>query len=224
MKFIQAPVGGSPAKLFRKYGSIVAGAGILAFGIYNVHSRCAISEGGVLGLSLLLYQWPGISPGISGLILDSAAIVAGTLILKKTFLTDSIIASVCYALWYALLECFDPLLPDLSPWPPAAAVAGGIFIGVGTTLIVRQGCAAGADDSFALIMLAKTRLRLGTIYLISDLSVLLLSLTYIPPGKLIWSFLSVGVSSGLIALLCPRDKNEDERNGDKHGNHGRSGF
>ena len=192
----------------KKYGSIILGAGVLAFGLYNVHARCAISEGGVLGLSLLLYHWLGISPGISNLVMDLMAITAGTIVLKSTFLWDSIIASVCYTLWYELFEAFPPLLPDLSAWPIAAAAAGGVFVGVGTSLIVRHGCAAGADDSLALIVEARTRMKLSTFYVVSDFAVLLLSLSYIPLGRIIWSMLSVLVSSGMIELLRRRDKAE----------------
>lgn len=187
----------------RKYGSIAFGAGILAFGLYNIHARCSISEGGVLGVSLLLYRWFGISPGISGLVMDAAAITAGTVLLKKTFLFDSIAASVCYAVWYSLFEAFPPLLPDLSAWPLAAAVAGGLFVGVGTGLIVRHGCAAGADDSLALIAEARAGMRISVFYAVSDLTVLALSLSYIPFCGIGWSALGVLVSSGVIELLRP---------------------
>ena len=192
-------------KIARKYGSIVLGAGVLAFGLYNVHARCAISEGGVLGVSLLLLRWFGISPGISNLVMDLMAITAGTIVLKSTFLWDSIVASLCYTLWYALFEAFPPLLPDLAAWPAAAALAGGVFVGVGTSLIVRYGCAAGADDSLALIVQAKTRMKLSVFYVLSDFTVLLLSLTYIPAQRIVWSMLSVLVSSGMIELLRRRE-------------------
>lgn len=189
----------------RKYASIIAGAGILAFGLYNVHARCNLSEGGVLGLSLLLLHWLRVSPGISNLLLDAAAILAGAIVLKKSFLWDSIAASVCYTLWYILFESFPPILPDLSAWPWMAAIAGGLFVGVGTSLIVRYGCAAGADDSLALIVQAKTQIRLSVFYAISDFTVLTLSLTYIPFSRIVWSMLSVVISSLIIELLRKKD-------------------
>lgn len=188
----------------KKYCSIILGAGILAFGIYNIHSRCSISEGGVLGLSLFLYQFFSISPGISNLLMDAAAIGAGTLILKRTFLWDSIAASVCYTLWYCLLECFPPILPNLSASPAIAAILGGLFVGIGTALIVGQGCAAGADDSLALIFNRLTGIHLSLFYLLNDILVLLLSLSYIPIRQIIWSLLSVTISSAIIELLKGR--------------------
>lgn len=193
-------------KKLYKYISILCGAGILAFGLYNVHSRCRISEGGVLGMSLLLYRWFHISPAISSLVMDGAALIAGTIVLRKAFLWDTIVASVAYSLWYGLFELCGPVLPNLAKWPIVAAVVGGLFVGVGTMLIVRHGCAAGADDTLALIAHAKTKLTLSQFYVMSDLMVLLLSLTYIPLGRIGWSVLSVLVSSAVIAVTVPKRK------------------
>lgn len=189
-----------------KYSSIILGAGILAFGIYNVHSRCAISEGGALGLSLLFLHWFHISPGISNLVIDVLAIAAGTMILQKKFLIDSIIASVAYSLWYFLFEITGPLLPSFKQRPLVAVIIGAIFVGVGTSMIVSHECAAGADDSLALIFQAKTKIRLSVFYVMSDTVVLLLSLSYIPVRQIAWSLLSVMLSSLVIALLCPKPK------------------
>ena len=43
--------------LYASLGSV-----ILAFGLFNIHSQSQISEGGILGLTLLLYNWFSISP------------------------------------------------------------------------------------------------------------------------------------------------------------------
>lgn len=191
-----------------KYISITLGAALISFGMYNIHSRCDISEGGVLGVALLLQHWLHLSPAISNPVMDILAMLAGTLILKNTFLKDSLFASLAFALWYRLYECFPPLLPDLSAYPALAAILGGCFVGFGTILIVRHGCAAGADDSLALIANALTGIKLSTYYFISDFSVLALSLSYIPARRIVWSFLTVIVSSGLIAILCPEPKKD----------------
>lgn len=193
---------------FLKYFSIFGGAAILAFGLYNIHSRCPISEGGVIGLSLLLHHWLHISPGISGVVMDLIAIIAGTLVLKNSFLWDSIFAAVSYGVWYSFFELFDPVLPDFSHNPLAASILGGLFVGLGTALMVMHGCGAGADDSLALIWHAKTGKSISAFYVISDLSVLTLSLSYIPLQKIAWSLMTVMISSAVIAVVC-REKNEE---------------
>ena len=85
------------------------GAFILAFGLYNVHSRCDVTEGGVLGMTLLLHHWFGVSPGISGFILDASCYLVGFRFLGKSFLRFSIVSSCAFSLSYSLLERFPPL-------------------------------------------------------------------------------------------------------------------
>ena len=37
----------------KQYAMLIVGAGILAFGLFNVHNQSSITEGGVLGMTLL---------------------------------------------------------------------------------------------------------------------------------------------------------------------------
>ena len=50
--------------------ALLIGSAILAFGLYHIHAQSNVTEGGVLGLTLLLYHWFDISPAVSGLILN----------------------------------------------------------------------------------------------------------------------------------------------------------
>ena len=43
----------------------LAGSTILAFGLYHIHSFSGVTEGGQLGLSLLLQHWFSVSPAIT---------------------------------------------------------------------------------------------------------------------------------------------------------------
>ena len=44
----------------RKVLLSLSGSGVLAFGLYNIHSLSGVTEGGALGLTLLLQHWLGI--------------------------------------------------------------------------------------------------------------------------------------------------------------------
>lgn len=181
--------------------SSIIGTGILAFGLYNIHSRVDLSEGGVLGLSLLIFNWFGISPGLSGLVLDFTAFGIGTLVLGKRFLGKSIFASTMYAAWYFIFEYIGPLLPDFSNQYLTASILGGLFVGIGCGLVVRHDSAAGGDDALALVTHKLTGLKVSSFYFISDFTVLALSLTYISIRKIGWSLLSVFISSTVIEIF-----------------------
>ena len=129
---------------------IVLGSAILAFGLYNVHSISGVTEGGVLGLTLLLEHWFGISPSISGLVLNGACYVLGLTLLGKEFILYSIIAGGGFSLFYAIFERFPPLWPQIAQMPLAASVAGAAFVGVGVGLCIRANAAPTGDDSLAL--------------------------------------------------------------------------
>ncbi len=184
----------TPKRVF----TLLLGAFILAFGLYNIHSRCAITEGGILGATLLLQHHFGISPGISGIVMDLTCYAIGFGLLGKAFLVNAVVASCGFSLFYNLLECFPPLLPDLSALPLVAAVAGACFVGVGVGLVVRLGGAAGGDDALALVIQHLTKCRISTAYLVTDITVLTLSLSYIPVQKILYSLVTVMVSSFII--------------------------
>ena len=55
---------------WKKIVWIVIGAAICSFGIHNIHQQTGITEGGVIGMVLLINHWLGISPAIITPILD----------------------------------------------------------------------------------------------------------------------------------------------------------
>lgn len=100
------------------------------------------------------------------------------------------------------MERFPPVLPSLAQWPLLAALVGGLFVGVGCGLIVRIGGAAGGDDALAMLLAKRLHISIGAAYLMGDLTILLLSLTYLPLSRVAFSLVTVLVSSTLIDLVC----------------------
>lgn len=184
-----------------RYGMLVVGAFILAFGLFNVHSQSKITEGGVLGMTLLLQHWLKISPAISEIVLDALCYLLGFKFLGKNFLKYAAVATCCYALFYALNEKVGYVLPYLGDRPLIASIVGGLFVGVGVGLVVRAGGAAGGDDALALVISKVTRWPVDRAYLITDLTVLGLSLSYIPVKNIACSMVTVMLSSFIIGRI-----------------------
>ena len=185
----------------QKWLSILLGTAILSFGLYNVHSQSGITEGGILGATLLIQHWFHISPAVTELLLDLICYGLGLRFLGKGFLNYSLIATCCFSAFYAVYEQFPPLLPDLSGNPLLAAVAGAIFVGIGVGLVVRVEVAACGDDALALVLSKLTRQPITRSYLITDLTVLLLSLSYIPLQQIAYSLVTVMLSSFIIGKI-----------------------
>ena len=188
-------------RFLKKVPFLMLGAAILAFGMFNIHSRCAVTEGGILGLTLLIKHWLGISPGITGVILDLTCYLIGFKILGKEFFKSAIVASLSFSASYNIFEHFGPVLPDFSSQPLVAAILGGLFVGVGVGIVVCNGGASGGDDALALIISKLTKCKLSKAYLFTDLTVLLLSLSYIPFKRIFFSLITVTISSYTIDIL-----------------------
>lgn len=187
--------------LFRKTALSVSGAAILAFGLYQVHSLSAVTEGGALGLTLLLQHWAHISPAWSSLLINLLCYGLGYATLGKGFLFWSAVSGGGFSLFYALFEQQPQYWPELAEFPLAAAVIGALFVGVGVGLCVRAGGAPSGDDALAMSLSQRFRWPIERIYLISDLTVLALSMSYLPLDKIACSLLTVTLSGKLIGLI-----------------------
>ncbi len=173
----------------------------LAFGLYHVHSFSGVTEGGVLGMTLLLEHWLHISPAVSGFVMNAVCYAAGWRLLGRAFIGYSAVAAAGFSLAYKIFEQFPPLWPGLVELPLAASVLGAVFVGVGAGLCVRVGGATGGDDALAMCLARVTGWDIQWIYLLSDFSVLALSVSYIPLERIGWSVLTVVLSGQIIGVI-----------------------
>ena len=177
-----------------------------AFGMYNIHALADITEGGVLGATLLLEHWFGVSPALSSFVMNALCFLLGWRVLGKSFIAYSLIAACGYSLGYGICEQFPPLWPGIVEMPLLASILGALFIGIGAGLCVRAGGATSGDDALAMSLGHVTKLPIQWIYLISDLTVLGLSLSYISPRRIFYSLLTVVLSGQIIGWIQKNPK------------------
>ena len=180
---------------------LLLGSAILSFGLCHIHAHSGITEGGVLGLTLLLQRWLRLSPAVSGLILNLACYLLGWFLLGGKFILYSTVAGGGFSLFYAVFEQLPPVLSFLESYPLAAALLGAVFVGVGVGICVCAGGAPCGDDALAMSLSHVTHLNIRWIYLVSDLTVLGLSLTYIPIRTIGYSLLTVILSGQIIGWI-----------------------
>ncbi len=172
-----------------------------AFGMYNIHALSGVTEGGIFGLTLLLDHWLRISPAVTSFVMNSACYALGWKTLGKEFIGYSAVAACGYSLGYAICEQFPPFWPQIAGMPLTAAIAGALFIGIGAGLCVRAGGATSGDDALAMSIRSLTGMPVERVYLISDLAVLLLSLSYIPLRRIAYSLLTVVLSGQIVGWI-----------------------
>ena len=185
----------------KKCAITLLGSFILAFGLYHVHSISGVTEGGVLGATLLLEHWTGISPALTGGIMNVLCYVLGWKLLGKEFIAYSALATVGFSGMYKICEQFPHLWPGLADMPLVAARVGALFVGVGAGLCVRVGGAPSGDDALAMSISHAAGWKIQWVYLLSDLIVLVMSLSYIPVRRIGYSLFTVLLSGQLIGFV-----------------------
>lgn len=188
-------------KEFKNIILIILGAFILAFGSYNFNYQNAITEGGVLGLLLFLKNVFDLSPSITNLILDLSLFIFGMRFFGKKFLYYSVLCTISFSIFYGILEQSPPIIPSFSEHMLIASLLAGLFVGIGVGLVILGGGAAGGDDVIALVFAKCTRLEVNHVYLISDLVVLFLSLSYLSSKQISYSLIAVYTSGKIISIF-----------------------
>ena len=172
---------------------------ILAFGLFNIHAQADITEGGTLGLTLLLEHWFALSPAVSGFLLNALCYFIGWKTLGKSFIVYSAAATIGFSLSYRIFEMIGPLFAIESQL--LAAILGSVFVGCGCGFAILAGGAPSGDDALAMSLSKILKIGIEKVYLATDLAVLLLSLSYIPIGKILYSLLTVVLSGQIIGLI-----------------------
>ena len=142
---------------------------ILSFGLCHIHAMADVTEGGILGLVLLLEHHFGITPAITSLVLNVICYLVAFRLLGKEFLGYSAVAVIGFSVTYRLFELLPPLFPSIYTMPLLAAVLGALFVGVGVGGALRLGGAPSGDDALAMAVSHVTPLKIQTVYLIGDL-------------------------------------------------------
>jgi len=177
------------------------GSAILAFGLYHIHSFAQVTEGGQLGLTLLLRHWFSVSPAISSFIINCICYFIGWKTLGKEFIGYSAVCTVGFSSTYWICQQFPTLWPQLVNYPLLACLLGALFVGVGTGLCVRVGGAPSGDDGLVMSISKKLGIKIEYVYIFFDLLIIGLSLSYIPLKRIGYSIATSALSSWIIGII-----------------------
>ncbi|MGL6174555.1 MAG: YitT family protein [Cellulosilyticaceae bacterium] len=189
---------------------VILGASILSFGTFNFNYQNNITEGGVLGLLLLFKNLFNISPSITNIILDFSLFCLGARFYGKSFLLYSALSTISFSASYRIWEALGPIAPNLNEHMLLASILAGLFVGVGVGIVVRAGGASGGDDVIALLVSKFTPLKVNWVYMITDFTVLILSLSYLEFEQIFYSLIAVTISGKLISIIYKDPEEESE--------------
>lgn len=182
------------------------GTTILAFGVFNFYDQNGITEGGVLGMLLIMKNVFGMDIAISNILLDGALILLGLKFLGKEFFGYTIFSSTVFSIAYAVFENVGYMVTVNNNI--LAAILGGISVGVGCSIVMNAGGASGGEDALAIILSKLLSCKIGIVYLMSDIFVLALSLSYLSWKTLLISVVAVITSGQVIGFIYKGETEE----------------
>ena len=185
-------------------GSITAAFALEQFLIPNT-----ILDGGVTGISIIIYKLTNIPLSVLVLLINIPFIYIGYRNLGKRFLARTIYSMLVFSLFLSFFELFEPLTEEML----LATVFGGAILGVGVGLIIRSGGCNDGTESVAIVISKRTSLSVGQIVLIFNLVIYVVAgfifgfdramyslLTYIITFKVI-DFVSEGLEQAKAAMI-----------------------
>lgn len=164
---------------------LIAGAMLFALAVNLFVIPNGFGEGGVTGITIILYYLFAWSPGLVNLILNSILLIVGYRFLDKTTIVYTIIAVAFNSLFLWITEGWQ----IQSSEPMVNAVFGGVFAGVGLGLIIRSGGTTAGSTILA---------RIVNKYLDWNVSYALLFFDLIVAGA---SFFIIGAQSLMLTIV-----------------------
>ncbi|MCK2000193.1 YitT family protein [[Brevibacterium] frigoritolerans] len=154
--------------LFKNYFLITLGAFIFAYGLESFLVPNEIIDGGIVGISMILAQLLGLPLGIFLLVLNLPFLFLGYKQIGKTFAFQSLYGITLASIFTQLLHHTTPLTKD----PLLAAVFGGIIVGIGVGLVLRNSGSLDGSEIVAILISSKSPFSVGQIVLFINLFIL----------------------------------------------------
>lgn len=149
--------------IFMIIGAVLASIGLEFFLIPN-----NIIDGGIVGISIMASHLTSIPLGVFTFILNIPFFVIGYKQIGKTFTISTLFSVICLSIGVSI---FHPI-PGVTQDPLLAAVFGGIILGVGVGLIIRNGGCLDGTEIVAIILDKRVSFSIGEIVMFFNLFIL----------------------------------------------------
>lgn len=148
---------------FMVLGSILAAMGLEIFLIPN-----NIIDGGITGISIMASHLTSIQLGIFIFVLNLPFIIIGYKQIGKTFALSTIFSVICFSIFVTL---FHPI-PGVTQDTLLATIFGGIILGVGIGLIIRNGGSLDGTEIIAILLEKRSAFSIGEIVMFINIFIL----------------------------------------------------
>ncbi|WP_314587115.1 YitT family protein [Paenibacillus terrigena] len=191
-------------QLFNKIVATIAGSMLLAIGINLFLIPYNVLDGGVIGIALILnYMWKA-NIGIT-FILCSLPILVLAWFKYRHFFFSSFPGMIISSFFIDLFsDISHTLLAPLHIHPITSSFIGGIFMGVGFGIMLRNNISTGGTDLLAKYIADKLSVNVGfTIFILDGLIITLGGLLF-SPRTFFLSILTITIGGLSTGVCCYR--------------------
>jgi len=148
---------------FMILGAVLASIGLEIFLIPN-----NIIDGGMTGISIMASYLTKVQLGIFIFIFNLPFVIIGYKQIGKTFAISTIFSVICFSIGVTLLHPIPGITQDIL----LATIFGGIILGVGVGLIIRNGGSLDGTEIVAIILDKRSAFSIGEIVMFFNLFIL----------------------------------------------------
>lgn len=165
--------------LVRKYIKegiyIIIGCFFMAMGTSLFLLPNQLSSGGFAGISTIVYYLFGLPLGTTMLVLNIPLIILTIIRVGKETAIKGVLGTIVLSVFIDILEKFNPLTQDRL----LACIYGGIFVGLGTAIVLKASASTGGTDLLSYIIRSfKPHYRASNLIVIVDTAIILLNVIF----------------------------------------------
>jgi uncharacterized membrane-anchored protein YitT (DUF2179 family) len=149
--------------LFITLGAILVSIGIETFLLPN-----NIIDGGMTGISIMASYFTKVQLGVFTFILNLPFVIIGYRQIGKTFALSTIFSVICLSIGVTLFHPVTGITQDIL----LATIFGGIIMGIGVGLIIRNGGSLDGTEIIAIILDKRSAFSIGEIVMFFNLFIL----------------------------------------------------
>ena len=151
-----------------RYCMMIIGAVIYTYGLDVFLVPNHLIDGGVVGIALMASRLSGISFSVLVMLINLPFLYVGYMQIGKSFTISTLFAIACISVFSAFMHQVPPIVHD----PLLASVFGGIILGLGVGIIIRNGGSLDGSEIVAIIFDKKSSFSVGEIVMFLNFFIL----------------------------------------------------
>jgi uncharacterized membrane-anchored protein YitT (DUF2179 family) len=179
--------------LYILFGGLIFSVGINYFTIPNL-----LSEGGIIGLTVIAHYLFDLSPGMVNFVLNTVLVLIGYKFLEKRAIIYTLFSIFSCSLFMYITEETGKKLTDD---PLLAAIFAGLLVGGGLGIIFRAGGTSGGTTILAKLANQFLGWSIGKGILLIDIIVVAGSIFIIGLGKAMYTLIAVYIGAKVIDFI-----------------------